>query len=48
MVVKFPRRLKAEECKLPALWTDHAHDLTVLGQIATLWLQMAKDIDGRS
>jgi len=47
-VVKFPRRLKAEECRLLALRTDNIHHLAVLEQIATLWLQMAKDIDRRS
>ena len=46
--MKFPRRLKAEHCKLLALRTDNVHDLAVLEQIATLWLQMAKDIDKRS
>jgi len=48
MVVKFLRRPKAEECELLALRTDDVHDLAVLDQIATLWLQMAKDIDRRS
>jgi hypothetical protein len=46
--MKFPRRRKAEEGKLLALRTDNVHDLAVLEQIATRWLQMAKDIDRRS